>query len=133
MRVKLKKLLLNGLMRLWKEIKIIALFFYPKYFWMVYICYVMLFLEGFLSTSNFNHDFIEFDLEKRPYITIDGLSYTVIMAVVMWLILMYRMMTMYRIKYRTLSLYACLHAMLIVLWAGTVATFGETVLWGWFR
>lgn len=129
MKASWKNQFLHGVMILWQEIKTLTLFFHPKYFWMVYLCYTFLLLQGFLGPSGLNLDVIV----TQSWITSDsskyGLSYTGISALVMWLILVYRSVTIYRKINKILILFALVHTVLIVLWADGIIDSGWMIPW----
>lgn len=129
MRESLKKSFLHGVMILWQAIKIIGLFFHPKYFWMVYLCYVMIFLKGFFRSGLFDPNFIDFDIEIRLYTFIDGFSQTSCLALVLWFYAIYRIYDTYKQGRKRIFLLGIVHILLIVLWADNVAEFGDRVAW----
>lgn len=120
------KMILNGT-------KKIILFFSPYYFWMIFLCYIFMFLNGFLSSSMLDTTVIETQILVGKIQYNYNITITICLATICSLIAIIRLVGFLKLKSHKLSFFTALHITLFLMFAEKFSSFGETFLWAVFR
>lgn len=124
---------LNNPQSHFNDIKSMGLFFSPRQFWGIYLCYLLMFFHGLLSISFLDPTIIRLQMGAGELNLNYNITITIFLVLLFLLLAIFKLINLLVLKSYKLCFITLFHVILFFICAENISSFGDLILWGVFR